>query len=90
LRNCANETSNFKLYPNPNNGNFTFEYRIGNNESGLLSIYDITGKLVRSINFNSATSTATINASELEAGIYMYSVSVNNTKVKTDKLVVIK
>ena len=86
----ASETTYFKLYPNPNNGNFTFEYHIGENQTGVISIYDIAGKLIRSYNFNSTTSTATINASELQAGVYMYDVLISNTKVKTDKLIIIK
>ncbi len=81
---------NVKLYPNPNNGNFAFEYHLEGNDAEIISIYDITGKLIRKLNFNSTNTSTSINASELDAGIYLYDVLINNTKVKTDKLIIIK
>ena len=84
------KNSDFKLYPNPTNGSFTLDYHLGDNDSGILSIYDVAGKLIRNYSLNSSTTTAIVNVSQLEAGVYIYSVLINNAKVKTDRLIIIK
>ncbi len=85
-----NEERNINLYPNPNNGNITVECSLKENETGTLSIYDLTGKLITSYQLNTANTLNTINAEKLQAGIYLYNIMINNKKVKTDKLVIIK
>ncbi len=82
--------TDFKLYPNPNNGNMTLEYHIEENQTGVLNIYDVTGKQIISHNFNSTNSCITIDASTLDAGVYYYSIKEGDKKVKTDKLIIIK
>ena len=83
-------SSNFRLYPNPNNGNFTLEYQLIENETGVLTIYDIAGKLVYSYPLNSAALHVGIDANSLEAGAYFYEVKIGDKRVKADKLIIIK
>ena len=74
----------FKLYPNPNNGNMVLEYKIGDNETGEIEIYDLAGKLISSHVFNSSSTTLLVNENNLDAGAYYYCIKVNGNKVKTD------
>ncbi len=84
------QSNNVRLYPNPNNGNFTLEYHLEDNETGSIAIYDIAGKLIKNYTLNASNASASIDADAMEAGIYLYDVLINNTKVKNDKLVIIK
>jgi len=79
-----------KVFPNPNNGNFTFEYELKNNESGTMNIIDITGKLVASYPLVNTKNSLQINAKDLNNGVYLYHVVVNGKTINTDKLVIIK
>jgi len=87
-----NEKNKFKVkvYPNPSNGNMTLEYSLKDNESGMFNLYNITGTLISSHPLQKNSQQLFINNDELEAGIYLYDVSINNKKVKTDKIVIIK
>ena len=86
----AEENTSIKLYPNPNNGTMTLEYKIADSQSGIININDITGKQIKSIVFKGSNTSISIDASELGAGVYLYDVMINNTKVNTDRLVIIK
>jgi len=80
----------FNLYPNPNNGNMTLDYKLAENETGVISIYDITGKLILSYPFNSSGTSIKIENAQLNAGAYFYQVKVNDRKVKMGKLIIVK
>ena len=62
----------------------------GGNATGIISIYDVTGKLIKSSHFNSSNTSLSIDASTLDAGAYYYNVEVENRIEKTDKLIIIK
>jgi hypothetical protein len=79
-----------KLYPNPSNGNIKLEYHFPDNETGLLKIYDVTGKAVKQYSLHSKDRLLNINATELQAGVYYYSILVNNKVQQTEKLVIVK
>ena len=78
------------VYPNPNDGNMILEYQLSENESGILVISDITGKQIRAYNLTNKTSKMAIDASILNPGLYLYEVYINNTKIKTDKVIISK
>lgn len=80
----------FNLYPNPNNGNMTLDYKLSENETGVISIYDVTGKLLKSNSFNSNNNSLSIDASRLDAGAYYYDVKVGDRRAKADKLIIVK
>ncbi|MBL0330636.1 MAG: T9SS type A sorting domain-containing protein [Bacteroidetes bacterium] len=81
---------NIKLYPNPNNGVMTLECNLLDTENGKLTIYDITGKLIRTYTLANGTKKVTVDAQSLEAGIYLYDIIVNGKKIRTNKLTIIK
>ena len=63
----SNKLDNYlQVYPNPNNGIFTIE--TGSNEIDKIELYNLSGKLVRSIDVNQET--MLLDLSELNKGIY--------------------
>lgn len=84
------EVKNYKLYPNPNTGTMTLEYNINTTDTGILQIYDVTGKQLKNYVLNPENKSMNIIANELSAGVYYYSIKVNDLSVKTDKLVIIR
>lgn len=84
------DNSLFKLYPNPNDGNMVLEYQLAENENGMLIIYDITGKAMGAYKFSGNTSKIAIDASVLNSGVYLYDVFINDSKLKTDKIIIAK
>jgi type IX secretion system substrate protein len=81
---------NIQLYPNPNDGNMILTCDLKPQEEGVLNVYDVIGKFVKGFNVPSGTKTQLINAEDLEAGMYVYEVIVNDKKVKKDKFTIIK
>ena len=81
---------NFKVYPNPNSGNFNIEYKLMPNEKGVVNILDVTGKLVESHILENSKNNLQINANDLYSGVYLYQIIVNGNLVNADKLVIIK
>jgi len=75
--------------PNPFNQSTVIRYRLPQNTSGQINIYDNNGKLLKSYKANESGQT-TINAGELRSGIYNYTLLVNGKQVDTKKLVIAK
>ncbi|MBL0328689.1 MAG: T9SS type A sorting domain-containing protein [Bacteroidetes bacterium] len=84
------DTYNIKLYPNPNNGVMTLECNLLDTENGKLTIYDITGKFIRTYTLANGTKQLTVDAQLLEAGIYLYDVIVDGKKIEINKFAIIK
>jgi hypothetical protein len=82
------EEYSMRLYPNPNNGTMTIEYKIV--QEGSLEIRDISGKLVSKYNLNSSEESISLDEDVLVNGIYYIILIVNNKKMQIDKLVIIK
>ena len=83
-----NTSGDFNLYPNPNNGEMILTYHL--EESGTMAIYDLTGKRITQYALSSKNNKLNINEHSLQAGVYFYTIAVNNKIVKQDKLVIIK
>ena len=78
--------------PNPVRENTVIAYELKSAEKVTLEVYDITGKLISSINEgNQAAGNYTINynASKLNAGIYTYTLVAGDARL-TKKMTVIK
>jgi len=83
-----NKASAFKLYPNPNDGNYVIEHPI--NTEGELIIYDVTGKQLYSYIIEAGSNKILIVSDNLNNGVYFYEIRVNNQKVDSNKLIIIK
>ena len=59
-----------------------------------LNIYDITGRLVQTLvnnaPLNPGTVTYKFNGSNLASGVYFYTLIVDNNKIDTKKMVLVK
>lgn len=73
------------VYPNPANDVVKFELSQGAEE---IVIYDVNGKAVKTVNVENAIET--VSVSDLESGIYVYTVKFENGELKQEKLVVSK
>ena len=81
---------NYKLYPNPNNGEMQFSYTLATNETGVLKIYNAQVENVGTYPLVSGENILTVSAPQLMDGMYFYAVFVNNKKVFGDKFVISK
>jgi photosystem II stability/assembly factor-like uncharacterized protein len=93
--NNNNVPSDYKLeqnYPNPFNPSTTISFSIPNAGNVTLEVYDISGKLVKTLvnDFRQAGShSVTMNASELASGVYMYKL-ISGSFTETKKMVLVK
>lgn len=78
VKNIKNNFTNFKVYPNPCNNilNLSFGKTINTNCS--ISIIDLTGKTIYTIELKYFKTNETISVTNLDAGIYIVKVIINN------------
>ena len=81
------ETS-FRISPNPNDGNFTIEYKI--EQDAIIEVRDVQGKLVFISSLPANNTSSSIICANLENGIYLLKISVGGVFLQTKKLVVAK
>ncbi|MFA5575135.1 MAG: T9SS type A sorting domain-containing protein, partial [Brumimicrobium sp.] len=70
---------NFKVYPNPTTGVLTIDTDI----KGQFSIFDVTGKEVKSFEINNTQNK--VHLSELNSGIYFIKESSTGSQIKIIK-----
>jgi hypothetical protein len=88
--NIVNNNTLFNLFPNPNNGTMQLDYKLGSYSNAKFSLFDITGKLIQSINIETNEGSLNINEQNLRNGVYFYTILVGEKNIKTDKIVIIK
>jgi len=82
-----------KIYPNPVKNNSIIKFELKTNSKIVISIFDISGKKVKSINtkkYQAGINTIEINTNNLNTGIYTYVVLVNDIAVESNKMIVEK
>jgi len=81
-------------YPNPFNPSTTIEFGLRKAGNVSLKIFDITGKLVDVIfdnsQFNPGIIKTVYNASQLSSGVYFCMLEVDNIKIDTKKMILLK
>lgn len=77
----------FKIYPNPNTGNFYVEYKIQENNQAYFIFTDISGKELWRKPFNDKKGVLTIKE-DIQPGIYLYQIVINNTVFDSNKIVI--
>jgi hypothetical protein len=83
-------TANFWVFPNPNDGNMTLVYHIPQDSKGMMVIYDVTGRTVKTYYlFNKSTSLKILEG-DLKPGQYYCTVYINDILDGTQKLTIIK
>jgi len=83
------ETNNMSLaYPNPVKSSTSIAYNIINHAKGQVILYDILGKVMKTIDLTRSFGIAYINVAELKNGVYFYAFVVNGKVLKTNRLIV--
>jgi photosystem II stability/assembly factor-like uncharacterized protein len=81
-------------YPNPFNPSTTIKFSIPKAGVVSLKVFDITGRevktLINGLSITSGVVTYDFDASELASGIYFYSLFVDNSRIDTKKMVLVK
>jgi hypothetical protein len=77
-------SNSISVYPNPATDNFTVESNKLQNSNAVISIYDVTGKLIRS--YSTSNNKLIINREGLESGLYFISI-VSEEKMLRSKVV---
>ena len=87
--------SDFELYsnyPNPFNSSTTIRYDLSNRNHVHLNVYDISGRIVKSlvdIDQNSGLHEIDFDASGLPSGVYLYQLEAGD-QIKSKRMVVVK
>jgi hypothetical protein len=71
-------------FPNPATNEISINFGLNQSSKVEIEIYDVTGKMVNSIkldNLEVGTHTSKVNVSNLNSGVYMYSVKSENAKM---------
>lgn len=77
------------IYPNPAKQSVSLDYRFDVNvDAASVKIVNLLGSVVKEIEMNQNAGKISIDISDLNNGIYFYSVVVNNEVLKTKKLVI--
>ncbi|MCD4664928.1 MAG: T9SS type A sorting domain-containing protein [Bacteroidales bacterium] len=87
----VNEIFDYDLsnaYPNPANTFTKFDYSLSGVKNARLVIYNLLGTVVNETIITDNSGNIKISTSELDEGIYFYSLLINNETLKTQKLII--
>lgn len=76
----------FRVYPNPSFDRVTFEHKFS--KGAVISISDVIGRQVADLEIKSGSTKATWDASQVQPGIYLYSVWVEGIAIQTGKVLI--
>ena len=77
-----------RIYPNPNNGNFTIEYNL--QSAGTFNLYDILGQLVFRDILPGVTGKQNINILNLNSGIYFWEIATGSRVAANGKVAIMR
>ena len=86
--NGINGSNSTTIYPNPNSGSFTISYE-GSGKQLTAEAYNVMGQQVFNQQFT-ITNNLNIPVTGLSEGVYFIKINVDNTLVKTQKIIVTK
>ena len=77
--------------PNPTSGNTQIEYMLPLGvQSGEIDMYNTQGQIIKTYRVNASNTSISIDATEMPAGVYYYSLKAGDTFTKAKKMLVIK
>ena len=83
----AIEKATITLYPNPAKDQVTIAFSNATPET-TVSIYDVTGRLMQTLQSNTPDGTWLVNTSTYQSGLYIVTVSTKNNTTKQYKLII--
>lgn len=84
------EKEAFSIYPNPTKDKLTLSFNGYKGESAKISIYDITGRVVRNNNISMLDGKGSVWINDLPEGVYILKFNANNGKEVIKKFTVLK
>lgn len=75
----------FSAYPSPATTQFTVNYTLEEETTGILNIYDATGKIAYTEVLPAGSTTTTVDVNGLPNGSYLWRIESNNKAVHTDR-----
>ncbi|MBC7863138.1 MAG: T9SS type A sorting domain-containing protein [Bacteroidia bacterium] len=76
------------VYPNPNSGTMQVSYSLKAEEKGEFTIYDAVGKQVSSFRLPNSEKTFSINAADIEDGVYFFKYIINGVVKDFGKIII--
>jgi hypothetical protein len=80
----------FKLFPNPGNGEFKLEYDFAHKDQIMFEVFDVSGRIVFVKELSGQKFSENLNLQHLGTGLFFYSVSGSEGKITSGKLVIEK
>lgn len=85
----ANNISFSNAYPNPAINTFNIDYNFDTNiNNASLKIVNLLGSVVKEVEIDQNSNKLSMDISNLDSGVYFYSIVVNNEVFQTKKLVI--
>jgi hypothetical protein len=75
-------------FPNPASTIMNFSYKLGINGTARIVIHNLLGSLVRTIDISETSGTLRTDISDLDVGMYFYTLEVNNKAVAARKFII--
>ncbi len=92
IASTTNEVNKIEIseaYPNPAAHYIQFDYRLTDrNAEGKITVYNLLGSVLGEYKLNNYDNRLQIPVDKLKAGIYFYTISINNKSLITKKFIV--
>lgn len=86
----SSENNNYSLSPNPGNGIYVLKFQLLGIKNAFFNVYDITGRILKSIQLNPIESSNTIDLSAFSDGTYFYSLLLDGIHTKSERVILVK
>jgi len=75
--------------PNPSSGSVEIQYYVPNDiQRAVISVYDLRGSQVKKYELSTGQNSLTINSGDLQRGMYLYTMIVDNMPLDTKKMII--
>ncbi len=88
LENISLKAEMSSAYPNPAINFTNFDYNLAGNQNAQLIIRNMLGAIVKEVEISESNGTLLLNTSDMDKGVYFYSLIADNKLILTRKLAV--
>ncbi len=81
IMDVVNTADSWNVYPNPSTDRITIESLDANAEMKSLEVYDITGKLIKSLNYETISQSQSIDIADLQSGVYVLNIQTDKNRI---------